>query len=234
MLIEVWSDLVCPWCYIGKRNLEAALEQFETTEPIEIVWRSYELDPHAPLDQRIDLIPMLAKKYRCSELQAAEMMERVSEAGRSVGLAYRFDLAKRCNTLDAHRLVRFAAAQNLDQPANSGSGAGALLDLASRMKERLFFGYFCEGLDLRDPEVLVGCAAEIGFDPAEVRAMLASEDYLAAVRSDEHEARQQDITGVPFFRVNGGVGVSGAQPPERLLKMLRKAALAPEASAPQC
>jgi predicted DsbA family dithiol-disulfide isomerase len=213
MLIEVWSDLVCPWCYIGKRNLEQALKQFDTTEEVTVRWRSFELDPNAPKAAADDLTDIIARKYRVSREQAAAQMTHVAEVAEGVGLHYRFDLAKRSNTFDGHRLIHWAG-----DPAVGGSPVRA-----TAMKERLLRAYFTEGVDLGDVAALAALAGEAGCDAVEAAAVLASDRYADAVRADELAAREEGVTGVPYFRVNGGIGISGAHPPELLLRMFERA-----------
>lgn len=210
MQVEVWSDVICPWCYIGKRHLELALAEFEHADEIEVVWRSFELDPQAPTDSVADLASTLAAKYGTDRDGALAMMDRVATVAEGVGLHYRFDLAHRSNTFDAHRVIH--AAHEVGGPALQGA-----------VKERLLAGYFTEGADLADRPTLERLAADAGLDAAAVSALWDSDDQVAAVRADERRARELGITGVPFFLVDGLAGVSGAQPPERLLQMLQRA-----------
>ena len=210
MLVDVWSDVICPWCYIGKRNLEAALAQFEHADEVEIVWRSFELDPQAPTDSVADLASTLAAKYGTDRDGALAMMDRVASVAEGVGLHYRFDLAHRSNTFDAHRVIHLAR----DVGGSELQGA---------VKERLLAGYFTEGADLADRPTLERLATEAGLDAGAVAALWTSDDQAEDVRSDEAMARELGISGVPFFLVEGVGGVSGAQPPERLLQMLQRA-----------
>jgi len=210
MRIEVWSDVICPWCYIGKRHLELALAEFEHADQVEVVWRSFELDPQAPTDSVADLASTLAAKYRTDRDGALAMMDRVAGVAAGVGLHYRFDLAHRSNTFDAHRVVHLALEHG-----------GATLQGA--VKERLFAGYFTEGADLADADTLTRLAAEAGLDTDDVAGVLGSDRFAAEVRHDEIEARELGITGVPFFLIAGVGGVGGAQPPDRLLQMLQRA-----------
>jgi predicted DsbA family dithiol-disulfide isomerase len=210
MLVEVWSDVICPWCYIGKRNLEAALAEFEHADRVEVVWRAFELDPQAPKDSVADLASSLASKYGTDRDGALAMMDRVASVAEGVGLHYRFDLAHRCNTFDAHRVIHLAL--DLGGPGLQGA-----------VKERLLQGYFTEGADLSDHATLSALAVEAGLDADTVTKLLDSDDLTEAVHSDEAQAHEFGIGGVPFFLVAGAGGVSGAQPPERLLQMLRNA-----------
>lgn len=213
MLVEVWSDVICPWCFIGKRNLEAALGEFEHAAGVEVVWRSFELDPHAPTESTNDLAGSLAAKYGTNRAGALAMMDRIAGVAESVGLRYRFDLAQRSNTFDAHRVIHLA---------RTADGAA----LQDAVKERLFAGYFTEGADLADRPTLARLSTEAGLDAEQVAGMLSSDRFSTDVRADERRARDLGITGVPFFLVEGAggaSGVSGAQPPERLLQMLGRA-----------
>ncbi|MFN8052081.1 MAG: DsbA family oxidoreductase [Acidimicrobiales bacterium] len=210
MLVEVWSDVICPWCYIGKRNLEAALASFEHAGDVEVRWRSFELDPRAPKESATDLAGSLAAKYGTDRAGALSMMDRVASVAEGVGLHYRFDLAHRSNTFDAHRVIHLAA--------NTGGAA-----LQDAVKERLLAAYFTEGADLADAATLERLAVEAGLDGTAVATMLAGDDLAAEVRDDEATAHELGISGVPFFLVDGAAGVSGAQPPERLLLMLQRA-----------
>jgi predicted DsbA family dithiol-disulfide isomerase len=202
--VEIWSDVVCPWCYIGKRRFEKALDQFDHRGDIEVEFRSFELNPSAPTDQQGSLEEALARKYGLSLEQARAMNARVVEAAAGEGLEYRFDIAKRSNTFDAHRMIHLAAAEGMQ----------------SAMKERLMAAYFMEGRAIGDRDTLVELAAEVGIDAERARATLDSEEFADEVRADEREAGELGITGVPFFVINRRYAISGAQPPELLLKAL--------------
>lgn len=207
MQLDVWSDLVCPWCYVGKRNLEAALAQFEHADEVTVRWRSWELDPSAPTDGSIDLLDLLARKYRTDRDGAQRGLDRVADAAAEVGLEYRFDLAVRANTFDAHRLVHL----------------GTTYGVADAVKERFFRGYFCEGANLADQSTLLRLATEAGLDAAAVDEVLRGTGYADAVRADEELGREVEVSGVPFFHLDGVGGIGGAHPPELLLRMLRRA-----------
>jgi predicted DsbA family dithiol-disulfide isomerase len=202
--VEIWSDVVCPWCYIGKRRFEKALNQFDHRGDIEVEFRSFELNPSAPTDQQGNLEEALARKYGLSLEQARAMNARVVEAAAGEGLEYRFDIAKRSNTFDAHRMIHLAAAEGMQ----------------SAMKERLMAAYFMEGRAIGDRDTLVELAAEVGIDAERARATLDSEEFADEVRADEREAGELGITGVPFFVINRRYAISCAQPPELLLKAL--------------
>lgn len=207
--IDIWSDIACPWCYVGKRRLEAALGQFADRDAVEIVWRAFELDPSAPrkIDQSISYAERLGRKYGTSAAQAQAMMDRMTNIARGDGLDFHFERIQPGNTFDAHRVLHLAEEKG-QQDA---------------LKERYLRGYLCEGEAIGDPETLVRMAAEVGLDAEEVRGTLASETYAREVRADEQEARANGITGVPFFVIGGRYAVSGAQPVELLLRALNQA-----------
>lgn len=206
MQVEIWSDVVCPWCYIGKRRFEAALDYFDGKEDVEIIWRSFELDPSAPRVAGEDMATRLSKKYRMSRNQAMESIASITALAQVEGLDYHLESAKQGNSFDAHRLIQLAT----------------LNGLGGQMKERLLKAYFTESLAISDREVLAGLGSEVGLDGGDVREMYAS-DYLAAsVRNDEALAARYGINGVPFFVFDSKYGVSGAQPTEVLLEVLNK------------
>lgn len=204
MKVEIWSDVVCPWCFIGKRRFETALDRFEHRADVEVEFRSFELNPNAEPQPEGSLEEALARKYGVSLEQARAMNARVVDAAAGEGLEYRFDIARRGNTFDAHRLLHLAAADGLQ----------------AAMKERLMAAYFMEGRAIGDRDTLVELAGEVGVDPGRARAALDSDEFADEVRADEREAAELGITGVPFFVINRRYGVSGAQPPEVMLKAL--------------
>jgi predicted DsbA family dithiol-disulfide isomerase len=207
MKIEIWSDVVCPWCYIGKRRFESALARFEHRDQVEIVWRSFELDPNAPRQQEGPQDEMLAKKYGVSLSQARGMIERVTTLAAQEGLDYHLDGAQRGNTFDAHRLLHLAAAHGRQ----------------GELKERLLRAYFTEARPISDAETLVALGAEGGLPADEVHTMLSSDSYAAAVRADQRRAAAFGIQGVPFFVIDEQFGVSGAQESDVLLAALEQA-----------
>ena len=206
MKVEIWSDVACPWCYIGKRGFDRALAQFEHRDAIEVRYRAFELDPSAPALRELAYLDHLMAKYRITMAEAVAMIDRMIEAGARNGVVLRFDKAKPGNTFDAHRLLALAAAR----------GAQA------ELKEKLLRATFTKGVPIADHDVLVDVATDAGLDPAEVRAVLESDAYATDVRADEQRAADLGITSVPFF-VMGGLGVSGAQPPDLLLEVLNDA-----------
>jgi predicted DsbA family dithiol-disulfide isomerase len=204
--VEIWSDIACPWCYIGKRRFEAALEQFEHRDDVNVTWRSFELDPGAPHERGGDRAERLAQKYGMTVEQAREAEQRLTSVAAGEGLAFRFDLARSGTTFDAHRLVHLAATHGLQD----------------EMKERLLRAYFTEGELMADHDTLVRLAAEVGLDEQEVRELLAGDGYADEVRADERTAGELGISAVPTFVVDRKLGASGAQPPDALLDLLRQ------------
>ena len=207
MHVEIWSDIACPWCYIGKRRFETALAAFEHSDEVRVTWRSFELDPDAPREREGDRAAHLAEKYGMSHGQAIGMQDHMTEVAAGEGLDFRFDIARAGNTFDAHRLVHLAAAH----------------DLQDRMKERLLAAYFNEGENMADREALERLAVATGLPEEEVRDVLEGDRYSAEVREDERTAASLGITAVPFFAVDRRFGASGAQAPEILGKLLERA-----------
>jgi predicted DsbA family dithiol-disulfide isomerase len=207
MKVEIWSDVVCPWCYIGKRRFEAALARFDHRDDVEVVWRSFELDPGAPAVREGSYAGRLAAKYGVPVTEAQAMIDRMTGAAAGTGLAFRFDIARPGNTFDAHRLLHLALDRGVQDAA----------------KERLLAAAFTEGLPIGDRDTLVHLGADAGLDATEVRAVLEGDTYGAEVRRDEREAAELGIHGVPFFVVDRRYAVSGAQAPEVLLAMLDQA-----------
>lgn len=207
LTVEVWSDVVCPFCYIGKRELENALARFPHTDSVRVVWKSFELDPEAPAKREVDTYGMLMEKYGMSREQAMERTRGVRERAAGLGLQYDFDKTIVGSSFLAHRLLQFAKVH--------GHG--------DAMKERLLKAYFTEGRHLADTPTLVALAKEVGLDAEEVAAMLNTEAYTEAVRNDEAEARRFGISGVPFFLLDRRLAVSGAQAEETFLRALEQA-----------
>jgi predicted DsbA family dithiol-disulfide isomerase len=205
--VEIWSDIVCPWCYIGKRRFETAVSTFPHGDDVEITWRSFELDPDAPRRRDGDLVGHLARKYGIAPEQARAKQGQLTELAAHEGLDFRFDLAQPGNTLDAHRLLHLAADH----------------DLQAGLKERLLAAYLTDGAPIGEPGTLARVGQDAGLDPADVRRVLDSDTYLAEVRADERRAAELGITGVPFFVFDRKYAVSGAQSPEVLLGALEQA-----------
>jgi predicted DsbA family dithiol-disulfide isomerase len=203
LTVEIWSDVVCPWCYVGKRRFETALAGFDRRDEVEVVWRSFELDPNAPPEREHSSAEHLAAKYGMSVEQAERSNAQMTELAASEGLEYHLDRTRGGNSFDAHRLIQLAKEQGLQD----------------EMKERLMRAYFTEGAAIGDGETLVNLALEVGVDPRG----LANGAYGDAVRADEELAQRIGIQGVPFFVLDRRYGVSGAQPSELLLQALEKA-----------
>jgi predicted DsbA family dithiol-disulfide isomerase len=204
--VEIWSDIACPWCYIGKRRFEGALERFEQRGQVEIAWRSFELDPGAPAEPEGGPAEALARKYGSTVAQVHERWESMAAMAAEDGLEMRFHDVRRGNTFDAHRLTHLAAAHGLADP----------------MVERLFRAHHSEGQLLSDHAVLERLAVEAGLPGPEVEEVLASDRFAAEVREDERSAASLGITAVPFFVIDRAMGASGAHPPEVLLQLLER------------
>lgn len=206
MIIEVWSDFVCPFCYIGKRRLELALEQFPEKDQVEIEYKSFELDPNAEKNPGKSIHELLASKYGMSLERAKSSNESVGNQAAAVGLTFNFDSMQHTNTFDAHRLAKYATVQ--------GKGKA--------MTERLLKAYFTDSQLISNHETLANLADEVGLDKDEVLSVLKRDDYGQEVRNDEEQARQIGVQGVPFFVFNQKYAVSGAQPPEVFTNVLEK------------
>ena len=205
MKIEIWSDVVCPWCYIGKRRLEAALQKLECDA--EVRWRSFELDPDAPRVPELSLVESLAQKYGTTEQRAESMIEQMTDTARKEGLEFDLKNALPGNTLDAHRLLHFARER----------------DVQGAMKERLLSAYMTECRPIAERSELAALAADVGLEAEEVSAMLESDAYVDEVRADESRAQRQGVRGVPYFLIDGRIEISGAQPVKVLCERLRAA-----------
>ncbi|GGS29778.1 DsbA family oxidoreductase [Deinococcus knuensis] len=202
--VDIWSDVACPWCYIGKRRLESALAQFPQRDHVELVWHSFELDPTTPPEHPLSMRDGLARKYGRSADEAQGMMDHMTRVAADEGLEYHFERARMGNTFLAHQLIHHAAAHGRQDA----------------MKERLLRAYMSEGQLMSDPDTLVRLAEETGLDGTEVRAALLDGRHAHAVRQDEAQAQALGISGVPFFVLGGKYGVSGAQDPQTLLGAL--------------
>ncbi|UII24029.1 DsbA family oxidoreductase [Fulvivirga ligni] len=208
--VEIWSDIMCPFCYIGKRKFEAALAQFEHGDAIEIEWRSYQLDPSIPEDLNFEgnVYQYLADAKGISYDQSSQMHENVVAMAKEVGLDYNFDIAKVANSFKAHRLIQLAKKQGLGDD----------------MEELMFKSYFTEGKNLGETEVLVGLGKEVGLSEEQVLEALNNDEYAYQVKQDIQEGAQLGLRGVPFFVFNRKYGISGAQPVEAFLQTLEKSA----------
>jgi predicted DsbA family dithiol-disulfide isomerase len=206
--IDIWSDIACPWCYIGKRNLEqglAALSGDDDAPEVTVTFHSFELSPDTPVDFEGDEIDFLAGHKGMPRDQVEQMLERVTSVAKEAGLEYRFDLLQHTNTVKAHELLHHAKAKGLQHA----------------MEERLMAAYFTEGKHVGRVDDLVMLATEVGLDADETRAALEGQQYLPAVRQDQEQARAYGIQGVPFFVIDGQYGISGAQPPSTFENVLR-------------
>ena len=210
IVLEVWSDVVCPWCYIAKRRLEQAIAGFERPALVEVRYRSYELDPRTPVGAGISVYEYLGQRYGGGPEAGRAMSDRVARAAEADGLVLDFDKAVWTSSFDAHRLVHLGLAQG--GPA-----------LQSAVKERLFAAHFAEGKALDDVSTLQRLGAEAGLDEHVLAAVLASDDYAEEVRADEAEARELGITSVPFVVANRSVALAGAQPVEVFQELLHQA-----------
>lgn len=209
MLIEVWSDVVCPFCYLGKRHLTAALERFEHADEVEVRWRSFQLDPTATPGEQGSMAAGLAAKYGMSLAEAEANQANLRATGAEVGIDFRWDLTRPDTTIDAHRLRHLVTTQHPE--------AG------DAVVEDLFRAHFTEGRLVSDQDELVEIAVGHGLDGEAVKAALSGDDGADAVQQDLAQARAYEITAVPFFVINQAVGVPGAQPPEVLLSALEQA-----------
>ncbi len=206
MDVEIWSDIACPWCYVGKRRFEAALDRFEHRDEVRVTWRSFELDPSAPPERTGDRAARLAEKYGISLEEARASERRLTEIAAGEGLEFRFDIARSGLTFDGHRIIHLAAEHGLQDA----------------MKERLLRAYFTEGELVADHDTLVRLAREVGVPEAQARATVSGDRFADAVRDDELTAQRLGITAVPTFVVDRALGASGAHPPEQLLELLRQ------------
>ncbi|KUF14253.1 MULTISPECIES: DsbA family oxidoreductase [Streptomyces] len=212
MRVEIWSDIACPWCYVGKARFEKALAAFPHRDAVEVVHRSFELDPDRPRGDTAAVIPMLAQKYGMTEDQARDAERRLGDNAAAEGLTYRTEGRDHGNTFDMHRLLHFAAERGGGKAQDELIG---LLYRANFAEERSVFD---------DAERLVALAAEAGLDPAAARAVLDDPTaYADAVRADEREAAELGANGVPFFVLDRKYGVSGAQPAEVFTQALEQA-----------
>lgn len=206
MKVEIWSDIVCPFCYIGKRKFEQALAAFGVKEQVSVQWRSFQLDPDARSEHGKSLQQSLSEKKGWSLEQTAAIMAQVTAMAKEVGLDYRMDKAVVANTVHAHRLAHLAASYGLQDAA----------------EERLFKAYFIEGTDIGSLEVLEQLGLEVGLPAEAIRQTLHSDQFSGAVVHDQHAAQQAGVRGVPFFVFNGTYAVSGAQPPEVFVQVMER------------
>lgn len=206
MKIEIWSDVMCPFCYIGKRHLEAALKEFPQKDQVEIVWKSFQLNPDMPESSDENVYEYLAKAKGISLEQSKQMHERVIEMAKNAGLDYNFDIAKVANSFKAHRVLQLAKRSNL----------------GDELKEELLHAYFTEGKNVSDKQVLIELAEKVGMTAEDVELALSNDSFANYVNQDIEEARQIRVQGVPFFVFDRKYAISGAQPVEHFKATLEK------------
>jgi len=210
MRIEIWSDVVCPWCYIGKRRLEAALATFDQAGDVEILWRSFQLDPSAPTEPVETVAESLGRKYGGGPEAGRQMIDRVEAVAAEEGLLFRHHQSLRVNTVDAHRVLHLALETGGPQ-------------LQGRLKEALLSAYFVETRNVADHDTLLDIAAGVGLDEVRVKEVLVGTEFADAVEADIREAASLGATGVPFYVVDRKYGISGAQPAGVFAQVLEKA-----------
>jgi predicted DsbA family dithiol-disulfide isomerase len=206
MTVEIWSDVMCPFCYIGKRKFEAALAQFDGREAVKVLWRSFQLNPALETDPTINVVQSLSEKKGWSVAQTTQMMNNVAGMAESVGLHYNFDKVVVANSFDAHRFTHYAKTKGLQDAA----------------EESLFKAYFCDGKNTADHATLAQLGVEIGLEAAEVLAVLKSDTFSDAVQEDIALAQQFGINAVPFFVFDRRFALSGAQDVQVFLNALQK------------
>lgn len=206
MKVSIWSDVRCPFCYIGKRKFEKALEAFSDKDKVEVIWRSFELDPDLETRTDVNVVDYIAAIKGMSKEQAEEMHDHVSRVAGEVALEFHFDRAVLANSFNAHRLIQLAKSYGL----------------GNEMEEQLFQAHFTDGKNIDDHEVLVQAGVAVGIDEKEVKDMLSSGAFAEAVRRDEEEAHAIGVRGVPFFVFNDRYAVSGAQSPDVFLQALHQ------------
>lgn len=204
MKIEIWSDIACPYCYLGKRRLDMAMQELDFAADIELVWRSFELDPNANKTYEESKYELLAEKYDQSKEWAELLCESLTQQGEEIGVSFDFDRNQVTNTFDAHRLIQLAKSQGL----------------SSEMKEELLRQFFAEGKLISDRAILVDAANKVGLAQDEVEQMLDSSNFTEQVREEEQMAQEIGIQSVPFFIIDEAYGMEGAQPVEHIKSML--------------
>lgn len=206
MKVEIWSDVICPFCYLGKRRFEHALEKFSHKDKVEIVWHSFELDPESKSEPGKSIHQLLAEKKGWSIEQAKEMNDHVTKMAKEAGLTYNFDKAIPVNTFNAHRISHLAAKHNVQ----------------NEMEELLFSSYFTKGINIDDANSLISLAGQVGIASKETEQVLKQAEYGDDVRQDEEEAREIGINGVPFFVFDRKYAISGAQPEDVFIRTLER------------
>lgn len=206
MKVEIWSDVMCPWCYIGKRRFEKAMSQLPEADQIEVEWKSFQLNPHMKTQPDKNIIEYLAELKGWSLDQSKKMHDHVTDLAKAEGLDYRFDKAVVANSFDAHRFLQYAKKHNLGDQA----------------EELLFTYYFTHGKNIADHSFLVELGAELGLDKTKIQNMLKTDEYTAEVNNDVNESQNLGIQGVPFYVLNRKYGISGAQPTDSFLQALQQ------------
>ncbi len=204
--VEIWSDIACPWCYVGKRRFERALADFEHRDQVDVAWRAFQLDPAAPAERPGNYVGLLARKYGVADEQAQSMVAEMTALGAAEGLDLHFERIRPANTLDAHRLVHLAAT----------------LGRQDAMKERLMRAYLTEGELISDHETLARLAAEVELPADRVEQVLASDEFADRIEAERELALGFGVAGVPFFAVERQMGGTGAQPAEVMAALLEK------------
>ncbi|MCY7420929.1 MAG: DsbA family oxidoreductase [Chitinophagaceae bacterium] len=206
MKVEIWSDIVCPFCYIGKRNFESALDGFAAKYKVSIEWKSFQLDPEMDNKEGLSVHEYLGRRKGGTTADGKRMNDQMSAIAKEVGLHYDFDKAIINNTLNAHRLLHFAKQHGLQ----------------NSLKERIFKAYYTQGKDIADTETLAQLSVEVGLNEEQARTVLQDNLFEAEVINDQHEALEVGVQGVPFYVFNGKYAVSGAQSPEAFAQVLNK------------
>ncbi|HEY6760852.1 MAG TPA: DsbA family oxidoreductase [Baekduia sp.] len=205
MELEIWSDIACPWCYVGKRRMEAAVAEFEHADDVNVTWRSFELDPSAPAERSGRHTELIARKYGRTVQEVEGMNAQLTAVAAGAGIDMELSQIRSGNTFDGHRVIHLAAEHGLQDA----------------MKERLMHAYFTEGALISDHDTLIALATEVGVPEAAVREALLTERYAEDVRADERDATSAGISAVPCFVIDRKFGASGAQDPSILLDFLR-------------
>ena len=207
MKVEIWSDVMCPFCYIGKRNFETALEQFADKKHIEVIWKSYQLDPSMPETAKENYLDYLIKRKGMTAAQVEGMLDNVTQSAKQVGLEYHLNKSIIVNSLNAHKLIQFAKTKGFGDQA----------------EERLFLAFFTQGKNIADIDTLTQLGKDIGLDESDIKTAFADEKYVTLVKHDIQEAQQIGVQGVPFFVLDRKYAVSGAQPSQAFLSNLEQA-----------
>lgn len=202
--VEVWSDINCPFCYIGKKNLELALARFPRAESVEVEWRSFELDPYSNPEKGADQIDLIAEKYGKDRAWVESMNHKISDMGKESGIEFHLNKVVPSNSFKAHKLLHLAK----------------FYGIQNELQESLFRAKFTEGKDINDNGELIALGEKENLDPIEIKEVLESKRYEQDVRKDEETGARLGIRGVPFFVINHSDALSGAQPPEAFLEVL--------------